>query len=257
MIRPRIVAIVQARMGSTRLPGKTLADLGGKPLIERVIERVRVAQRIGGIVIATTDDPEDQAIIAWARAHGIAWYAGSRDDVLDRFYRAAKEAGADLIVRITADDPFKDPEVVDRVIGRMLASPDLDYASNTLHPTYPEGLDVEVIRFPALERAWQQARLHSEREHVTPFIWKHPDRFRLASVEHDIDLSRLRWTIDYENDLRFAREVYARFPDGRVFLMKEILDLLARHPEIAAINQGIDRNEGFRTSLARDDPPEP
>ena len=248
-----IAAIFQARMGATRLPGKVLIDIAGKPLLEHVLDRVRLSRLIDRIIIATTAAEEDQVILALAQSWGIASYAGSETDVLDRFYQAAKTYGAKTIVRITPDDPFKDPEVIDKVVSYYVKNKDnLDYVSNTLKPTYPEGLDVEVFSFNALEKAWREAKKPSEREHVTPYIWNHSEIFRLANVENDEDLSHLRWTLDTEADLQFTREIYARLYHGQVFLMAEILALLRAEPGLAQINQGIDRNEGYLRSLEQE-----
>jgi spore coat polysaccharide biosynthesis protein SpsF len=250
--KPRVAAIIQARMASTRLPGKVLINIQGKPLLERVIERVKKSKLIDEIIIATTTNEKDRAIIELARAQGLPCYSGSEDDVLDRFYQTAREFHADVIVRITSDDPLKDPEVIDRVVGYFLDNRDkFDYVSNNQPPTYPEGLDVEVFSFNALEKAWQEARKPSEREHVTPFIWNHSEIFRLKNIENYEDLSSLRWTLDNESDLRFMREVYARF-NNSAFLMKDILSLLRAEPEVARINQGIPRNEGYLNSLKKE-----
>lgn len=248
----RVVAIIQGRMGSTRLPGKTLMDISGKPLLAHIIDRVKTAQTVQEVVVATTIDPEDQAILEFARSYGVRAYAGSPEDVLDRYYQAAKEFGADTVVRITADDPFKDPEVADKIVHYLLDHPQLDYASNTIEPTYPEGLDIEVFTFRALAQAWREAKLPSEREHVTPYIWKNPDKFRVANIKLDRDLSHLRWTLDYEADLLFTREIYHRFYQGQVFLMHDILSLLAQEPDLTAINQGIPRNLGYEKSRAQE-----
>ncbi len=248
-----IVGIIQARMGSTRLPGKALLDLAGAPFLARVVERMRHCQTLDALVLATTTEPSDDPLVELAESLGVSVYRGSVDDVLDRFTQAARQADAALIVRITADDPFKDPQVTDHAVRLWLRQPDLDYVSNTLEPTYPEGLDIEVFTREALERAWREARLPSEREHVTPYIWKHPDRFRLLNFKHERDLSHLRWTVDYPEDLAFAREVYARlYRPGQVFLMEDILRLLEAEPELARINAGIQRNEGYLKSLAQD-----
>ncbi len=247
------VAIVQARMGSTRLPGKMLIDIQGKPLLAHVIDRIREARLIDGIVIATTGNEKDRVIIDFARSRGIAYYVGSEDDVLDRFYRAAREHSAGTIIRITPDDPFKDPEVIDKVAGCYLSyKGQVDYVSNTIKPTYPEGLDVEVFSFKALEKAWQEASAPSEREHVTPYIWNHPGIFRLVNVENEEDLSHLRWTLDTEADLKFTREIYARLYHGQVFLMNDILALLRAEPELSRINQGTARNAGYLKSLEQE-----
>lgn len=249
---PRVVAIVQVRMGSTRLPGKSLRPIVGKPLLLHIIDRIRSSRTIHDIVVATTTLPEDRAIVDLCRDHGVQVFTGSAEDVLDRFYRAALEARAQVIVRITGDDPFKDSVLVDRIVRHILDNPELDYVSNTLKPTCPEGLDVEAFTFHALETAWQNAKLRSEREHVTPYIWKNTRKFRIENIECSEDLSGMRWTVDYEEDLKFAEEVYGRLYHGNVFLMEDILALLREHPEIMKLNSGIRRNEGYLKSLKRD-----
>lgn len=248
-----VAAIVQARMGSTRLPGKVLLDIQDKPLLQHVTERVSQSRFIEKVIIATTVDKKDDAIIKFATAHRLPCYRGSENDVLDRFYQAAKQYRVTTIVRITPDDPFKDPEVIDKVVSYYIANQGkLDYVSNSIKPTYPEGLDVEVFSCEALEKAWQEAKKPSEREHVTPYIWGHPELFRVANIENEEDLSRLRWTLDTEADLQFTRAVYARLYHGQVFLMHEILALLKREPELALINSGTPRNAGYLKSLEHD-----
>jgi spore coat polysaccharide biosynthesis protein SpsF (cytidylyltransferase family) len=248
MMDPFVVGIVQARMGSTRLPGKTLIDICGQPLLAHILHRVSHARRIQKLVVATTTLPSDDAIVALCGRLQIPSFRGSDGDVLDRYYQCARIYGAEVIVRITADDPFKDPEVIDLIITELLKA-NFDYVSNTIEPTYPEGLDIEVFSFAALERAWQEARLPSEREHVTPYIWKHPEIFKSANIRHRADLSHLRWTLDYEEDLRFTREVYARLHQKGVFLMNDILALLQAEPELSKINQDIEPNAGYKVSL--------
>ena len=248
----KISAIIQARMGSTRLPGKVLMDIAGKPLLGHVIERTRASRLVNSIVLATTRNSADEALRKLADNYEITSYAGSGEDVLDRYYQAATQHKSEIIVRITADDPFKDPEVIDEVVQPLLEFPALDYVSNTLAPSYPEGLDVEAFRYSALEKAWNEARLMSEREHVTPYIWNNPERFQLKNVSLAQDMSALRWTLDYEQDLEFARAVYGRLYRGQVFRMLEILRLLKEHPELAAINHGIARNAGYALSVEKD-----
>jgi spore coat polysaccharide biosynthesis protein SpsF len=213
------------------------------------VERARATPSVDAIVVATTVEPEDDVLAAWLRDAGIDTFRGSQDDVLDRFYRCASTRTADLIVRITADDPFKDPEVNERAIGALLADPELDYCSNTLEPTFPEGLDVEAFRFSALERAFREAKLPSEREHVTPYIWKHPKLFRVANFRHDTNLSDWRWTIDKPNDLTFARAVFSQFAGNPMVGFRDIIDWLQLHPEVRAINADTIRNEGYLKSL--------
>lgn len=247
-----ITAIVQAHMGSTRLPGKVLIDIQGKPLLEHVIDRVRTARVIDSIVIATTFNEHDKAIIEFAKKLDIPYYVGSEDDVLDRFYQAAKKYKAETIVRITADCPLLDPNVVDEVVSFYLEG-NYDYVSNTNPPTFPDGLDTEVFSFESIERAWHEARLCSEREHVTPYIRKHPEVFRIGNVTCKNDLSALRWTVDEDKDMEFVRKVYKQlYTEGMVFYMEDILNLLREHTELLEIQKGIGRDEGYLKSLRED-----
>ena len=248
----KIVAIIQGRMSSSRLPGKVLMDIGGEPMLLRVVRRVQKVKSIQDVWVATTDQASDDPLVYLCKESNLPCYRGSTFDVLDRFYQAACLARAEVIVRVTADDPFKDPQVIDKVVNHLLTHPELDYCSNTIEPTYPEGLDIEVFTFQALERAWNEAKLTSEREHVTPYIWKNPGKFNIHNVRHIHDLSALRWTLDYEEDLQFTREVYARLYRGQIFLMDEILALLAREPQLLEINQGKVRNAGYLLSLQQD-----
>jgi len=248
-----ICALIQARLGSTRLSAKTLADIAGKTLLERVVLRARAIPGVAAVVVATTTLAEDDAVAQCAVRSGATVFRGSEDDVLDRFVGAARQAEASVVVRITADDPFKDPDVCGRVLREYLVrAPGVDYVSNTLEPTWPEGLDVEVFSRQTLERAGREATLRSEREHVTPYIYKHPDRFRIVQVRHDKDLSAERWTLDYPEDLEFARAVYERFAPRDIFGMDEVLALLDSAPEIRSLNRGFMRNAGYLKSLTED-----
>ncbi|MFC1920729.1 cytidylyltransferase domain-containing protein [Chloroflexota bacterium] len=233
-----IAAIIQARMGSTRLPGKVLMDLCGKPVLEHIIDRIKYSRSIDKIIVATTDSEKDKAIITLSRKCGVETFAGSEMDVLDRYYRAASEYEVDTIVRITADDPLKDPEVIDKVINSYFQNNgQIDYASNTIKPTYPLGLDTEVFSLKGLERAWKESDEQYDREHVTPYIWRNPQIFRLHNVTNDEDLSNLRWTLDTDDDLEFMKQIYtALYHEGEIFLMKDILDLLKKNPEMSRVN---------------------
>lgn len=249
----RVVAVLQARTGSTRLPGKVMADLAGKPLLARVIERAQAVPGVQTVVVATTRAERDRPILDLAKACGAKAYAGSEEDVLDRYYQAVRQFGGEVVVRLTADCPLLDPRVSARVLERYLKG-DVDYASNTLDPTFPDGLDTEVFSFAALERAWRESGLASEREHVTPYIWKNPVKFRLASVTDEVDRSGLRWTVDEAQDLEFVRAVYKHlYRDGEPpFGMDEVLALLGKKPELKAMNTGFLRNEGYAKSLRED-----
>lgn len=248
----KVVAIIQARVGSTRLPRKVQKSIAGRPMLWHVIERVKRAKLVDEVVLATTSKEEDKPLLDLVKESGIKGYAGSDEDVLDRYFQAATQFGADVIVRITADCPLIDPEIIDKVVKHFLDG-DFDYVTNTLKPTYPDGLDVEVFSYEALRKAWGEARMASEREHVTPYIRKHPELFRFRNVEHEKDFSSMRWCVDTEKDLEFVREIYKRlYGKGKIFGMREVLNLLEKHPELMEINKGIARNEGYAKSLRED-----
>lgn len=246
------VAIIQARLGSTRLPGKCLFKLMGKTVLEHIVARLQTAKTIDKIVLATTTKEEDGALANIAQAMGIDVFRGSEDDVLDRYYQAAKNANADIICRITADDPFKDPNVLDKIVSRFIEG-NFDYVSNTLSPTYPEGLDIEVFSFCALTKAWQEAKKPSEREHVTPYIWNNPNLFNIINVEYSEDLSHLRWTLDNANDWVFIQQVYEElYNPNKMFLMDDILNLLKNKTQLSELNSGTIRNEGYLKSIGKE-----
>lgn len=243
-----IGAIIQARMGSTRMPGKVLMDVGGQPMLGRVIGRVRRVRGIDTVVVATSAAPADRAVVDHCAAVGIPCYAGSEDDVLDRYYQAATRYGLSAVVRITADCPLLDPEVVTQVVA-LLGSV-CDYAANVHPPTFPDGLDAEAFTMSTLATAWREATLPSEREHVTPYMWKQPGRFRTRNLTAPADYSHLRWTVDDAFDLAYIREVYRRLGDPTGW--QAIVDHLAHAPELAALNAGTLRNEGYQRSLSTD-----
>jgi len=234
----KIVCSVQARVGSTRLPGKVLQDLSGRTMLARVIERLRAARKIDEVMIATTIMGKDDQIVDECRRHSVPYWRGDENDVLDRYFQAAKAAKADIIVRATSDCPLIDPEVTDKTIEAFLKTRP-DYASNTIIRTYPRGLDTEVISWNALGRAWQEARQPHEREHVTPYIVEHPDEFRHVAVTGDHDYSSYRWTVDTPEDLAFARAVYSRLRSEDVFSWRDVLELLEREPELIDLNRCI------------------
>jgi spore coat polysaccharide biosynthesis protein SpsF len=246
----KTVALVQARMSSSRLPGKVLQDIAGQPMLLRVINRIRHAESIDNAVVVTSTDKYDDDIEALCCENGVAFFRGSLDDVLDRFYQAALYFHVESIIRITADCPLLDPKIVDKIV-HTFRNGAFDYVSNTIECSYPDGLDTEVFSFATLKRAWQEALMKSEREHVTPYIYKHPELFRLKNIKHDVDLSSLRWTVDTMRDLEFVRAVYSHFNDSS-FGMSEILLLLRDHHEIFDLNAGQQRNEGYQKSLRED-----
>jgi spore coat polysaccharide biosynthesis protein SpsF len=238
----KILAVVQARTGSTRLPGKVLMPLAGRPLLQRMVERVLAASTPSEVLVATTLDPADDRIANLADLMGVDCYRGHRIDLLDRHYAAGLSRQADAVVKIPSDCPLIDPGVIDRVIecyaGRARRA---DYVSNLHPPTYPDGNDVEVIGMAALERAWKNATEPFDREHTTPYIWTRPREFRLANVswESGLDHSRThRWTIDHPEDYEFMAAVYKELWTIRrpLFALADILSLLERRPDITAIN---------------------
>ncbi len=248
----RVVAIVQARMGSTRLPGKVLEPLDEHSMLWHVLRRARAAKTLDRVILATTTAPEDRALEAVARELGVETVFGHPTDVLDRYYQAARAAGADAVVRLTADCPFLDPGVIDDCVA-LYKSSGRAYASNAIKRSFPDGLDVEVFSFAALEAAWKEARLASEREHVTPFIWKDPARFPAAELTRETDLSAQRWCVDNPRDLELARAVCRGLaPDGRLFGYQELLEFIKATPGLADLNAGIDCNEGYAKSLGQD-----
>jgi len=234
----KIVAIVQARMSSTRLPGKVLAPIEGRSMLARVCRRAARASRIDDLVVATSSCPQDDPVAAECRSLGLPCFRGSEQDVLDRYYQAAKAHGAEAVVRITADCPLIDPGLIDDVVTAMLEHKP-DYASNVLQRTYPRGLDTEIATLDALQRAWQEAAHPYQRVHVMPYFYENPQRFRLHSVTGAEDLSRYRWTVDSPEDLALVRAVYGRLAVGDAFSWREALGLVSIDEALSAINGGV------------------
>jgi len=247
-----IIAILQARMGSSRLSGKVLRKIKGKTLLELYLNRVKPSQLIDKIVIATTTKSSDDAIEELAKRLGFDCFRGSESDLLDRFWQCAKKYKADVVVRLTADDPFVDYQVIDRAI-KIFTENQVDFVTNHFEPTYPEGLDTEIYSIGALERSLQEAKLLSEREHVFPYIQNHQSRFKIINFRQDSDYSHLRWTIDYDCDFKMTEIIYDYlYKDKPIFLQDDILSLLEKHPEIAEMNAHINRKEGVNKTKAND-----
>jgi spore coat polysaccharide biosynthesis protein SpsF len=234
----KIVAIIQARMGSTRLPGKVLMDLGGETVLARVVRRLRRARLIEEIVVATTTSRADDSIVHECRRLLVPVFRGEENDVLDRYHQTAKWAGGKVAVRITSDCPFIDPEITDNTISAFLESKP-HYASNALQRTYPRGLDTEVMTTDALACAWREAKAPYQRSHVTPYLYENPDRFDILTVRGNTDYSRHRWTLDTAEDLAFTRAVYDRLNNDDSFSWRDVLALLEREPELLELNCNI------------------
>lgn len=243
--KSKCVAIVQARLSSTRLPGKVLASLAGLEILGHVLERLVVCRNIDETVVATTVNSADDRLAAYLEKHfpRIGLFRGEEDDVLDRYRKAARAFEADTVVRVTSDSPLIDPAVVDAVAA-VQAAGGCDYTSNSLVPTLPDGLDVECFSMAALERAWQEATRAEEREHVTPYLRMHPERFRLANLFWQRNLSDLCWAVDAPADLDFLRVLagYLDIRDPDNYGLERVLAVLTAHPEVAAINGGAVRD---------------
>lgn len=260
-----ITAIIQARMGSSRLPGKVLRDIAGQPMLARVVARTRQAQTIDTVAVATTSEASDDPLAAYCQAQDIPCLRGSLFDVLDRYYQAACQLvpRPAVIVRITADCPLIDPAIIDRTVRAFLGQThptdylltptgpqpvllnpqSFDFAANRLPPpwgrTYPIGLDTEVCTFDGLATIWREAAEPHQREHVMPYFYDHQERFRILLVNHDQDYGALRWTVDTPEDLELLQRIYAHFPGRDDFSWLEVLDLFQRQPELAQINAAV------------------
>jgi spore coat polysaccharide biosynthesis protein SpsF len=245
------LAILQARMSSTRLPGKVLKLILNKPMLMRQIERIQRSSLIDELIVATSVEKSDDILADICIRNGIKVFRGSLDDVLDRFYQAAKLFNATNIVRLTGDCPLAEPSLIDYIIKSHIDTC-ADYTSNTIHPTYPDGLDVEVFSYSALKVAWGESNLKSQREHVTPYLYSHPEIFKLNSIEHDHNLSSLRWTVDSQADFDFVEEVYSKlYPTNNFFNMEDVFSLHNQNP-LRNLNSNQIRNEGYLKSLAVD-----
>ena len=260
---PRVVAIIQARMGSSRLPGKVLLDIGGQPMLARVQARTARSRRAAQVLVATTAEASDDAIAAWCGAHDVPCSRGSEFDVLDRYYQAAHTANADVVVRVTADCPAVDSALVDDVVDVLLGGSaaieqQFDFVANRLPPpfnrSFPIGLDVEACTFEALQRAWKEGHDAQHREHVMPFLYEgvqltplNPELavgrssrgFLVALRNHLPDLGSYRWTVDTPEDLEFMRSVYSHFDNRDNFSWTDLLELVQREPALAAINASV------------------
>ncbi len=239
----RTVIIVQARMGSTRLPGKALLEVAGETLLGLLLKRLRLVSQADAVVVATTTADRDLPIVDQVEGLGMPVWRGSEEDVLARYHGAALHHGAEVVVRITADCPLMEPAVVDRVIRTFRqAAGACDYASNTLERTYPRGLECEVFGMAALGEAFHRATDPAEREHVTPYIYRRPKQFRILQVRNDRDLSRHRWTVDTPEDFELIRRILGvLLPVGTDFTTGDVLRLLEDHPDWEAINSRVEQ----------------
>jgi len=228
-------------MGSIRLPGKVLKKVLDKPLLEYQIERVKRAKHIDKIVIATTTNDLDQPIIELCEKLSTSYFCGDENDVLARYYEAAKIYKADIIVRLTSDCPIIDPNVIDKLIEYFTKNQSkYDYVSNTLNRSYPRGMDVEVLSFKCLTESYLEAKIQSEREHVTPFIYKNLDRYRVGNINYSENQSLHRWTVDTMEDFNLIKKIIEElYPENNFFTLEDTLTLLKKHPDWSLINNHI------------------
>lgn len=235
------VAIVQARYGSNRLPGKILKEISGKPMLWHVVNRLSFSKLINKIIIATTNIPNDNITEKFCIDNKIDFYRGSDDDVLSRYYEAAKRFNADIVIRITSDCPLIDPLIIDKMLVSFLTvSSNCDYMSNVIERTFPRGLDTEIFTFNALEKAINEAATPFEKEHVTPFIYNHTDLFKTRNYSNNKDYSFHRWTVDTEEDFRLIEVIYKElYSPDKLFLFEDVLKLFEQKPELIKINQHI------------------
>lgn len=240
-------AIIQVRMGSTRLPGKVLKKLNGISVLECLLDQLNFSRQLNDKVIATTINSNDDIISKFCESKNIKWYRGSQDNVLDRYYQCAKKFSFDTIVRITSDCPLIDPYVVDKVIN-FYSKNSYDYVNNFFKRTYPYGNDVEIFSFDVLEKVWNNATKHSDKEHVTPYIYNNPDKFSIGWIENKENLSNFHWTVDRIEDLIFVQKIFNKI-SNRPILIKDIIRLIKDEPSLLEINKNTNPNEGYFKSI--------
>ena len=246
-----ILAIIQARMSSTRLPGKVMKEILGKPLIGYLLERVAGAKMISRIILATSTDKSNDALAEYVSSLGIEVFRGSENDVLDRYYRAAARYMPQAVVRITGDCPILDPLVIDQVV-KFFTDRNFDYVSNIEPPTFPDGMDIEVFSFRLLKAAREKANLPSEREHVTPYM-RNRDGIKRGNVTNKEDLSAERWTVDNKEDFSLIKKIIEEiYPRKKIFSMQDVLDYKKKNPRAFKANKKYQRNEGLKRSLKND-----
>lgn len=247
-----IAAVLQARVSSKRLPGKVIKPILGRPMISFQIERVKRSKRIEKLILATSEEGADDPIVGLGQLENIEVYRGSLNDVLDRFYKSVKEFSPAYVVRLTGDCPLVEPELIDSIIAHCIDG-DFDYCTNALQPTFPDGLDVEVFRFSCLYEAWKEARLPSEREHVTLFMHSRPDRYKIGHYKQSDDMSKYRWTVDEPEDFELVKKIYEKlYPRDICFGMSDVIKLLEQNPELKTWNIRFERNEGMKKSIEAD-----
>ncbi len=253
-LKPNIIAIIQARMGSSRLPGKVMMDIVGKPLLWHIVNRLKYSKLINKIVVATGNGEENDVIEGLCKRYNIDYYRGSEEDLIDRYYQTSKLFDADVVVRAPADCPLVDPEIVDKVIDFFLKNINsYDYVNNSRpHITYPHGLDVETFSFCLLEKLWREIKDPFRREWFTTVIFENPEKYKISCLKNDVDLSHLRLTVDYKEDLELIRYIFQNlFTDNVCFSLKDILELYSRNQKMFNINQKYKKDEQYIKELEK------
>jgi len=246
-----IGCIIQSRMGSSRLPGKVMMKIDGKnSILYYVVNQLKYCKNVQKFVVATTKNKEDDVIVEFSKDFGIPFFRGDTEDVLDRYYQCSKKFSFSNIVRITADNPLIDPQIVDRVI-EIFQSNDYDYVTNCLIRTFPYGTEVEVFSFNALEKAWKNAKKPSEREHVTPYFYNNREKFKIFNITNSENLSHLRWTVDREEDLKLVMIIVTKIRK-RPILTRDIVKLFSKENNLININKNLIPEEGYLKSLNKD-----
>lgn len=246
-----IVACIQARMGSTRLPGKVVMPIQGVPVIEVIHRRLRASALVDQIIVATADTPINQAVADCANAFGIPFYRGSENDVVDRLYQAEQMFHGTAFLKITADCPLVDPEIVDQIVQMHLDDPSVDYISNVVPPTYPDGFDIELLSAAGSKKLWERTRGDAFlSEWFSHDIRQHPEIYKTSNLALERDLSHIRLTVDYPEDFALIQEIFSRLaPHGEIFHMQDVLDLLEREPILAAMNASYVRDQAYKDAV--------
>ena len=255
-----LTAIIQARMNSSRLPGKVMMNINGKPMLYHVIKQTLYSKKIDNVIVATTNSKNDKIIVNYCREHNHDYFCGSTNDVLDRYYQCAKKFNYDPVIRISADSPLIDPQIIDRVLQKFLNN-SYDYVSNNIEKiknkwvdstcNFPIGTVIEVSTFNALKSAWKKSKLYSEREHVFPYIQTHPELFTVSNIKIRKNLSHIRITVDKKNDLKFVRKIFTNFSNNKQKItIADIEKLVNLQPEIIKINNNTAFDEGHKKSIS-------
>jgi spore coat polysaccharide biosynthesis protein SpsF len=254
--------IIQARMGSSRLPGKVLLKINKKPMLHYVLKQTKSAKHVDDFIIATSTNSDDEPIVEYCKENNIKYFRGSEENVLDRYYQCAKKYNLDTIIRITSDCPLIDPNVIDLIFSKF-ENNSFDYVSNNIEKTqgkwfdsecnFPQGMTVEICKFHALEKAWNEAKKPSEYEHVFPYVQFHPELFKISNIVNSTNLSNIRCTVDRIDDLNFIKEIINRFSENKNFLnIEDIVKIVDQEPELLKINSHIPFDEGIKKSYSKD-----